>query len=223
MALFDPFAREYSFWIERVNPPRYDALLDDFLPPQLDLALDAGCGPGQLARYLARRAHTVLGLDISAAMIAIAREQTVFDNVHFVVGDLNWLSLRMGTFDFVGSDCALHDTPLEETLPALMRLLRPGGRLVVRDLVTRCPTLTRLSVWQMLRTARQLPNYVRRFGPSDAKRVAAFELRPSWVRHRCESETTTPAQFRASYGRLLPGCRFMDYGWAMAGFWQAPT
>jgi SAM-dependent methyltransferase len=225
LSYFDDFAADYCFWIERINPPRYDEMLSGFLPARVDRALDAGCGPGHLAFYLADHASEVWAVDISGAMIAQARRRGANcckGNLRYLVMDLQRVPLKRGTLDFVGSDCVLHDTLLEITVPALRDLLKAGGRMVIRDLVTPNPSRSTSALWQVLRTARQIPRYLRQFGPHDARRLLSFELSPAWVRQRSRSERNTPAAFQAVYSRLLPGCRFADYGWAMAALWQAP-
>ena len=226
MRVFDTFAREYSFWIEHVNPPRYHEMLDSFLPEDINLALDAGCGPGQLALYLANRARNVIAVDLSSAMIGVARERQARlgkANIGFLVTDLNHASLEPATFDFIGSDCVLHDTPLDVILPTLRALLKPGGRMVIRDLVTSKPSKNQSPLWQLLWTLKRIPRYARDFGLQNTVRLVSFEANPAWLRQRCRSERTTPETFRAAYSRLLPGCTFADYGWAIGVFWEAPA
>lgn len=224
--VFDAYAAEYGFWMEHINPPRYHDMLGSFLPHPAKRALDAGCGPGHLAMYLADRATRVIGIDLSGAMIDLAKQrQTTLGkhNIGFLVTDLCHAPFEPGTFDFIGSDCVLHDTPLEVTLPALGRLLKPGGRMVIRDLVTRAPSRSTSPLWQGVWTIRRIPRYARAFGLRDMLRLVSFELNPAWLRQRCKSENRSPASFRATYSRLLPGGRFLDYGWAMAVFWEAPA
>lgn len=212
--------------MERINPPRYHEMLGSLLPEPANLALDAGCGPGNLAMYLSDRVSKVIGVDLSSAMVALAKGRQAElgkDNITFMVADLGRVPFEPGTFDFIGSDCVLHDTPLDITLPALRRLLKPGGRMVIRDLVTRQPSKSTRARWQVLWTMRRIPRYARHFGVRDMMRLVSFEVNPVWVRQRCRSENTTPKSFRATYSHLLPGCQFVDYDWAIAAFWEAPT
>jgi SAM-dependent methyltransferase len=224
--VFDAYAREYGFWMEHINPPRYHETLGSFLPDPVTHALDAGCGPGHLALYLADRAKKVIGVDLSRPMIALAKQRQAKlgkNNISFLVTDLSRVPFEPGTFDFIGGDCVLHDTSLDVTLPALRRLLKPGGRIFVRDLVTRAPSKSTSPLWQGIWAIRRIPRYTRHFGLRDMLRLVSFEVNPAWLRQRCKSENTTPEAFRASYSRLLPGCRFVDYEWAMAVFWEAPA
>ncbi len=225
MARFDAFAEAYSFWIETVNPRQYEALLGDFLPVRLSHALDAGCGPGQLSFFLARYATHVTGVDISRSMIELAeatRRAAGLAQPQFVVADLERPPFPEQSFDLVASDCVLHDTPLDVTIPALRRLVRPGGRLLIRDLVTQRPRLSGSRVWWMANALRQAPSYTARFGPATARRLIAFEASPAWAWHRTQGLRHTPASFKQVYGHHLPGCRFVYEGWAMSALWEAP-
>lgn len=225
MAVFDTFAKGYDYWIERANPRVYSGLFDGFLPERAGLALDAGCGPGYLSFYLAGCFERVVGLDISTVMLDLAKERRsrlAASNIDFILADLEQLPFEAGVFDFVASDCVLHDTPLDVTVPNLLRLVRPGGRLVLRDLVTHDLRHSRSAIWQSLRAFRHLPRYVRMHGPSVAIQMVAFESSPTWAVHRSQAERYTPEEYQRVYGILIPGCRFVDYGWSMAALWEAP-
>lgn len=227
MAEFNRFALAYDAWIQRVNPPDYAYLLGaGWLPEQLEHAFDGGCGPGYLARFLAKRTRLVVAADLSPAMADLAQAYAKREgrtNIEILIADLEKLTLEPGSFDFVGSDCVLHDTRLEDSLPNLISLVRPGGRLFVRDLITHNKTRKASPFWQVAHTLRQTPAYLRRLGVADTLRVLAFDLNPEWVKHKCQGGDLTPGEFRATYQHHLPGCRIADYGWCMAAYWQAPA
>jgi magnesium-protoporphyrin O-methyltransferase len=89
------------------------AMLLDWLPRDLSGArvLDAGCGPGQLAVEAARRGAHVLGVDLSPALISLARERHPHDagggRLTFRVGDM--LDPAHGIFDhIVAMDVLIH-------------------------------------------------------------------------------------------------------------------
>ena len=223
---FNDFADGYSFWIEQVNPPNYRRMIDNFLPDHIDIALDAGCGPGHLSLFLAGHARAVIGLDISPRMVQIARQKQVAQavpNLSFSVADLHHPPFAASTFDLIASDSVLHDTEVARTLPALITLLRPGGHLIIRDLVTPNPGRARSPLWQIMRTIKNTPRYVRRLGVKDTVRLLSFELRPEWIVHKCEGANMTPKTFREIYSRFLPGCRFLDFGWSVTALWKAPV
>ena len=94
--------------------------------------LDAGCGTGENALYLASRGHEVWGLDFTPVAIerakAKAKERGL--GVHFQVGDALKLDQLGRTFDTV-IDCGLFHTFADEERPlyvsGLATVVRPGG------------------------------------------------------------------------------------------------
>ena len=143
-------------------------------------------------------------------------------NTTFVLGDLLHAPCPPHHFDFIGSDNALHDMPLAAALSALKRLVRPGGHLMLRDLVAHDSQRSQSTLYQMARSVRRAPAYVRRYGVQTAWRLLKFELHPTWLRHRARGVRLTPAAFETTYSEYFPGGRFVHYGWASALFWQAP-
>lgn len=88
----------------RAGRDQMRALMLSRLPDDLRGArvLDAGCGPGQMSQELAQRGADVVGVDISPALIEIARKRlprALMGQVQFQSGDM--LSPRLGTFDHV--------------------------------------------------------------------------------------------------------------------------
>ena len=94
--------------------------------------LDAGCGTGENALYLASRGHEVWGLDFIPVAIerADVKAQERGLNVHFQVGDALKLDQLRRTFDSV-IDCGLFHTFTDEERPlyvsGLATVVRPGG------------------------------------------------------------------------------------------------
>ena len=98
--------------------------------------LDAGCGTGFLSFELAARGHRVTGVDFAPAMLAQARrkaaERTV--SIHFEEADAEHLPFPPGSFDLAISRHVLWTLPHPEAaIDEWIRVLRPGGRLVVVD------------------------------------------------------------------------------------------
>jgi ubiquinone/menaquinone biosynthesis C-methylase UbiE len=95
-------------------------------------ALDAACGTGRYAAYLAGRGHRVLGVDGSAEMLDQARSRVPTGT--FVRADLHRLPLADDAVDLVVSGLALVHVPaLAPVLAEFARVLRPGGHLVISD------------------------------------------------------------------------------------------
>jgi SAM-dependent methyltransferase len=224
-ATFDSFAEAFTYWTETANPKRYDELLAGMIAGRVERALDIGCGPGFLTFWLADRATHVTGLDVSPAMIGIAtkrRRSTGLRNVDFAIGDAENPPFGVGTFDLVVSDATLHDTVMERSLAAIRELVKPGGRVVLRDVITRNPARARSRFWQLAGTIRSVPGYLRRLGPATTARVLRFEASPAWLRHRAAGGELTPDEFERTYARHFPGCRFSRQGWFMIAAWDAP-
>jgi ubiquinone/menaquinone biosynthesis C-methylase UbiE len=223
MTDFDAFAEDYDFWARTTRDRHHYEEWKRFLPPHSRRALDAGCGSGLLSLFLADHADCVVGMDISTEMITLAKKRQVEqrkDNLHFVTADLESVSLQEEAFDFVVSDTALRHTQLHLALPRLRRIVRQDGRMVLRDLVTIQPKLAALPIWHVLRAFKIAPTYIRRHGFRTTNRILSFRLSPSWIRHECSGAWLTPNSFQTIYRRFLPGCRFKDFGWAMAAIWE---
>jgi SAM-dependent methyltransferase len=96
------------------------------------VVLDAGCGMGRFAEVAARYGATVIGVDLSYAVDAAARNLTGWDRVAFVQADLRRLPFRKAAFDVIYSLGVLHHTPNPRaTFSGLVELLKPGGRISV--------------------------------------------------------------------------------------------
>ena len=103
-----------------------------------DRALEIATGPGYLAMALAPYCHEVIGLDLTAAPIAIAQRaihERGLSNIRFEVGEADNLIYGDGEFDLVVCRFAFHHFMHPETILAEMcRVCRVGGTVVVEDL-----------------------------------------------------------------------------------------
>ena len=101
--------------------------------------LDVGCGLGDAALALADDLGTtgeVVGIDVSAAMLAVARERSSAARCHvrFSVGDALALDEPAGSFDAARSERTLQWVADPRTaIDELARVLRPGGRVSLID------------------------------------------------------------------------------------------
>ena len=103
--------------------------------PQGGIALDVGCGPGNVTGSLARAAGPGglgLGVDISGPMLARAVRAQAGPQVGFLRADAQRLPLRDQTVDAVVSVAVVMLVPDPvAALAEMARVLRPGGRLAV--------------------------------------------------------------------------------------------
>jgi ubiquinone/menaquinone biosynthesis C-methylase UbiE len=108
------------------------------------VALDAACGTGRFAEFLAARGHRVIGVDSSPDMLAHARRRV--PDAEFHVGELDQLPLPDDCVDVITCALALEHVPLDPVLAEFARVLRPGGDLVISDVhhenITRGSTMT---------------------------------------------------------------------------------
>ncbi len=145
-----------------------------------DRVLDVACGTGDLSLELARRVGAdgeVVGCDFSAQMLELARAKaSAMPNVRFEWA--NALGLPYGDDEFAAATVGFgvrNFSDLEQGLRELVRVVRPGGRVVVLEMTTpaRPPLSTFFRVW----FDRVVPALGRFAGDSDA-----YTYLPSSVR-----------------------------------------
>jgi ubiquinone/menaquinone biosynthesis C-methylase UbiE len=169
------------------------------LPRPCATVLELGCGTGEFSRRLAPLARKVTALDVSAEMIRVARSRSAGRvNIQYVVGDMMAIPLQSGSFDCVVSLNTLHHADTVEALRAMRGALRPGGTLLLADVLDR-PGI------------RDIPRNLLAAVVRQARR-ALFErktqrgaLRAAYKAHGCGESHPTLAQARAIAAAELPG------------------
>src|SRR5258708_26070098 len=128
----------YDVWAESYDEPNDLIDLEEpIIRPIIDRlptgpALDAACGTGRHAAYLAAKGHSVIGVDVSAKMLAIAKAKV--PGADFCQGDLRALPVANDQVDLVTISLApTHVPELAPVLAEFARGLRPGGHLVISD------------------------------------------------------------------------------------------
>jgi len=100
---------------------------------------DLGAGEGTLAQLLAQRAHQVIAVDLSPKMVEFGQSlaaQNGLTNLEYRLGDIEEPPIEDGTLDLAVLSQALHHAEHpQRAIDAAFRILKPGGRLIVLDLV----------------------------------------------------------------------------------------
>jgi 2-polyprenyl-3-methyl-5-hydroxy-6-metoxy-1,4-benzoquinol methylase len=130
----------YNKYIDLLQRKAFCAALD-----RLGVAgrqvLDVGCGVGRWCRLLSDRGAAVTGADISEHAVALARARTAGSGMRFVVSPVSRLDLPPASFDLITCVTVLQhivdEDELSSSLAALRRLLKPGGRLLLLEVVPR--------------------------------------------------------------------------------------
>jgi SAM-dependent methyltransferase len=112
-----------------LEQPIVREILDGLAP---GIALDAACGTGRHTEYLASLGHSVIAVDSSADMLA--RAQAKIPDGEFHCGDLLMLPVPDAHVDVVVCALALMHVPdLDAAFAEFVRVLKPGGHLVISD------------------------------------------------------------------------------------------
>lgn len=97
--------------------------------------LELGCGTGQLSLFLSRLNRQIFAVDISNASLKLGekfRKKYKLDNTFFMKMDVFNLKFKNNTFDSVVTNGVLHHTKdAEEAFKCLVKVLKPGGVIVV--------------------------------------------------------------------------------------------
>lgn len=161
-----------------------------------DLVLDLCCGPGLLALDFAPHVRHATGLDLTPAMLDQARAgqaQRGIGNINWVAGDINQLPLDDGAFTLVLCSAAFHH--LEQPQRAfgeMVRVTRPGGRIVIRDVT---PALDKSAAYDFVEKMRD---------PSHTHALTLDELRALGVGLPVEApEVSTSVTADLSFAAIL--------------------
>ena len=132
---FDSFAASFESKLEQLSyraPALVAAMLEDsgLQPSKRVDVLDAGCGTGLCGLLVAPYARRLVGVDLSAGMLAHAKEKNVYDAL--MKTDLTeYLRDNSEAFDLiVSADTLVYFGDLESVLAAAARALRPNGLFV---------------------------------------------------------------------------------------------
>jgi len=109
-----------------------------------DTVVDLGSGAGNdcfVARQITGETGKVIGLDMTEEMVDRARrnaDKLGFENVEFILGDIEDMPLESGTADVVVSNCVMNLVPdKQKAFDETYRILKAGGHFSISDIVTK--------------------------------------------------------------------------------------
>ena len=118
-----PFHLEYAFY-----------LLGDVAGRTV---LDFGCGNGENSVLLARRKARVIGLDVSASLLQLARRRLALSGMpggaEFIASSAHDVALPAESVDVVFGIAILHHLDLALVAREVWRVLKPGGRAIFSE------------------------------------------------------------------------------------------
>ncbi|HET7871729.1 MAG TPA: methyltransferase domain-containing protein [Terriglobales bacterium] len=155
-----------------------------------DTVLEVACGPGLLACAFAHVARHVTGIDLTPAMLELARKAQAeqgLSNMSWDQGDVTRLPYPDASFSIVSSRFAFHhfEDPLA-VLKEKKRVCKPGGRVVVADMAPAPDKADALNAEERLRD----PSHVRAMPEQELRGLFAKAAlpEPKIGRYRVECE-----------------------------------
>ena len=119
----------------------YPDILEEIEKEPFTDLLDAGCGTAPMLSLLSSRfpeAHFT-GIDLTPKMIEVAKRKQL-PNTIFVCGDCENLPFDDNSFDVIICSQSIHHYPHpQDFFQSVKRCLRPGGRLILRDMTMKNP------------------------------------------------------------------------------------
>ena len=192
--------------------PAAEVAVATLAPQAGERVLDVACGTGNAALVAARAGASVVGVDLAERLVAVARERAAHDGVpaEFVVGDATALPAADGAFDAAVSVFGVIFADAEQAASELLRVVRPGGRIVV---TTWLPGGATPKALEAVREALGAPPQVQRwsdpavvrslFGPRDvAQREHALAFTAESPSAYVTDQVTDHPLWRAAESRL---------------------
>lgn len=202
-------------WSQNIH---YHEYLLQYVPARVEAALEIGSGTGQFARRLAGVSKHVTAIDLSSEMLRVAREQSrAFSNIDFMLADVMAWKFPQNHFDCISSIATLHHLPAAVMFEKMKAALKPGGTLLILDLVQGEGWGDRLLDFVALPF-----NVSMRFFRTGRLR-AGREVREAWKEHESHDRYLTYEQLTRLCAEILPGAKLTKHLlWRYSIIWQKP-
>jgi SAM-dependent methyltransferase len=204
---------------ERELPETYAGYLLRHVPQGCNHVLEIGCGLGAFARSVAGRARSVTAIDLSPEMIAVARKRSAnFPNLEFVLGDFLQEPLLLESYDLIITLATLHHLPLVKALSRIKSLLRPGGVLILQDLLAASGPFDR--AFDLVRVPISMGVRLLHGG----RLIPRAEVRRAWQEHGKHESYLTPREVLTMRDEHFPGGLVHRHLlWRYTLIWQKPN
>jgi ubiquinone/menaquinone biosynthesis C-methylase UbiE len=172
---FGAVANAYANSAVHSTGPDLAALVQEAALTGIERVLDMGCGAGHTALALAPKASSVVAVDVTAEMVAVATRLAAergITNLEVRQADVSSLPFGDAEFDLVTSRLSAHHyADPQKALQEAARVLKPGGKFLLIDTVApEEPALdTFYQAWEFLRD----PSHVRNWRATEWLRMAA--------------------------------------------------
>jgi ubiquinone/menaquinone biosynthesis C-methylase UbiE len=137
---FDKRSNAYAACGALMNQADLDTVVGLLELTGVERVLDVATGTGYLAMAFSPHVNKVIGIDITPGMLELAvraAQERNLDNIDNLVGDVEHLPFRESEFDVVTCRFSFHHFPGPRiSLSEMARVLRPGGRLVIEDMLS---------------------------------------------------------------------------------------
>ena len=204
----------------------YHDFLLRHVPENCGRVLEVGCGTGEFSRRLAERAQHVTAIDLSTEMIRVARSRAEkISNIDFEVANLMSRDFPAAQFDCIATIATLHHVPMQQALVKLKDALKPGGILIVLDLLE-----LKRNVFTIEGLRDALLNALAIGASCGLRLIHNGRLRPppevraAWEEHGKTDSYLTMSEARDLYESLFPGAIIRRHLlWRYSVLWQKPV
>ncbi|MDE1675330.1 class I SAM-dependent methyltransferase [Nocardia gipuzkoensis] len=178
--------------------------------------LHAGCGSGVVTVRLAQKFSRVVGTDREHKLIEIATNRFSHPNVEYIHVSFTEFIDHAG-FDLIFNYLTMHEVDdKEHGIMNMLRLLRPGGSVVIVDRVV--DSRWRATIEHALLALREFPVDIWRIRIR-ALRLLRYRLECKRLRHVADKSHFSSEDFVKFYEHFFPGAQFVNRGSMMAMYW----